>query len=288
MDKKNCSHKQKRDIIDNLFEHKNEKIIIDIDKLANSTNNNSLSLPTNTPTLSKLTPLPPISTEKQELKEHKVEHPKVEHPKVEHPKVEHPKAEHPKVEPIKFEQPKQEKVEQKTEPIKNETKKNDDNMITSLMINSSRENFSNVTIEEIHLNFKTLSRIKEHDKMYLRDLKFLEIDDSYLQMVSRTVKNVMWAGYNREDVIDFLIHLTDQTIKTCDALSYSLKSSYDGKENTKNTLTNLLIDMEQALMGLQKLKITYYNDNAILTRLDMIIDKFDKKIREMKDYLLKN
>jgi hypothetical protein len=53
-------------------------------------------------------------------------------------------------------------------------------------------------------------------------------------------------------------------------------------------LTNLLIDMEQALMGLQKLKITYYNDNAILTRLDMIIDKFDKKIREMKDYLLKN
>lgn len=282
MDKKNCSHKQKRDIIDNLFEQKNDRVVIDIEKLSSSTNNytNSSPLPhiSNSTTLPKLTPLPPISTEpKQELK--------VELPKLEPFKYE-PKSEPIKTEPTKSEPIKSELV--KVESVKTETKKNDDNMITSLMINPSRDNFSNVTIEEIHLNFKTLSRIKEHDKMYLRDSKFLEVDDSYLQMVSRTVKNVMWNGYNREDVIDFLIHLTDQTIKTCDALSYSLKSSYDGKENTKNTLTNLLIDMEQALMGLQKLKITYYNDNAILTRLDIIIDKFDKKIREMKDYLLKN
>jgi hypothetical protein len=282
MDKKNCSHKQKRDIIDNLFEQKNDKVIIDIDKLNNSNNLNnshiinSLPLPqiSNTTSITKLTPLPPISIEQNK------EPPKVELPKLEPLKIETPKLETSKIEQ-KIETP-------KLETSKIETKKNDDNMITSLMINSTRDNFSNITIEEIHLNFKTLSRIKEHDKMYLRDLKFLEVDDSYLQMVSRTVKNVMWTGYNREDVIDFLIHLTDQTIKTCDALSYSLKSSYDGKENTKNTLTNLLIDMEQALMGLQKLKITYYNDNAILTRLDMIIDKFDKKIREMKDYLLKN
>jgi hypothetical protein len=246
MDKKNCSHKQKRDIIDNLFEQKNDRVVIDIEKLSNSTNNytNSSPLPhiSNSTTLPKLTPLPPISTEpKQELK--------VELPKLEPFKYE-PKSEPIKTEPTKSEPIKPELV--KVESVKTETKKNDDNMITSLMINPSRDNFSNVTIEEIHLNFKTLSRIKEHDKMYLRDSKFLEVDDSYLQMVSRTVKNVMWNGYNREDVIDFLIHLTDQTIKTCDALSYSLKSSYDGKENTKNTLTNLLIDMEQALMGLQK------------------------------------
>ena len=156
------------------------------------------------------------------------------------------------------------------------------------MINHSRENFHNITIEEIHLNFKTLSRIKEHDKMYLRDRKFLEIDDSYIQMVSRTVKNVMWIGYNREDIIDFLIHLTNQTIKVCDTLAYSLKANYEGKDTTKSTLTNLLIDMEQALIGFQKLKITYHNDNAILTRLDIIIDKFDKKTRQIKDYILKN
>jgi hypothetical protein len=273
MDKKNCSHKQKKDLIDNLFEQKNDKVVIDIEKLTNSNIINSLPLPTTTIpsntlhtnstltySLPKLTPLPPISTEpKQEIK------------------VELPKTE------LKAET----KVE-KVETVKQDNKKTDDNIITSLMINPTRDNFSNITIEEIHLNFKTLSRIKEHDKMYLRDCKFLEVDDSYLQMVSRTVKNAMWNGYNREDVIDFLIHLTDQTIKTCDALSYSLKSSYEGKENTKSTLTNLIIDMEQALMGLQKLKITYYNDNAILTRLDMIMDKFDKKIREMKDYLLKN
>ena len=175
MDKKNCSHKQKKDLIDNLFEHKNDKVIIDIDKLSNSNIINSLPLPNINTTLTKLTPLPPISIEQ---------------------KVEPFKAESPKLETLKVEtKNEQSKVEQ--------IKKVEENMITSLMINPSRENFSNVTIEEIHLNFKTLSRIKEHDKMYLRDSKFLEVDDSYLQMVSRTVKNAMWNGYNREYVIDF-------------------------------------------------------------------------------------
>jgi hypothetical protein len=155
------------------------------------------------------------------------------------------------------------------------------------MINQDRELFTTLTLEEIHLNFKTLGRIKEHDKMYLRDLKFLEVDDSYLQMVSRTVKNAVWSGYNREDIIDFLLHLTEQTMKACDILINTLKCNYEGRENTKNVLTNLLIDMEQSLIGLQKIKITYYNDNTILTRLDMIIDKFDKKIRDIRDFLLK-
>jgi hypothetical protein len=179
------------------------------------------------------------------------------------------------------------KVETKIEPImeKVDSKLDTKNsMIISLMINQTRDPFPNVTIEEIHLNFKTLARIKEYDKMYLREGKFLEVDDSYMQKFSRTVKNTIWTGYNREDVIDFLIHLTDQTLKTCDFLAHSIKMS---GEKDKNILTNLLIDMEQALIGLQKLKITYYNDNAILTRMDMVMDKFDKKIRETKDYLLK-
>lgn len=161
------------------------------------------------------------------------------------------------------------------------------NNITTLMINSSRDPFSKLTIEEIALNFKTLGRIKEHDKMYLRDNKFLEIDDSYLQSISRTIKSSLWNGYNREDIIDFLIHLTNETMKTCASLVQLLTMNYD--ENNNLILKSLLLGMEIAVNGLQKLKITYYNDNTILTRLDMIIDdNFNKKIREVRDFVLHN
>jgi hypothetical protein len=256
MEKKNCNHKQKKEIIDNLFDIKKDNTVIDIlpPLFSHNTfqsNHSSLSI------------LPSI--------------PKKNNESIEETKTDINKPSYADILMIS---------QKKSEQNNVDDKKNDE-LNNTLMINQSRTSFSILTIEEIHLNFKTLGRIKEHDKMYLRDSKFLEVDDSYLQMVSRTVKNVVWNGYNREDIIDFLLHLTEQTMKLCDTLMGTLKCNYEGKENTKNILTNLLIDMEQSIIGLQKNKITYYNDNAILTRLDMIIDKFDKKIREIRDFLLK-
>lgn len=144
--------------------------------------------------------------------------------------------------------------------------------VQNLMIIGEREKFLDLSFEEINLNFKTLSRIKEYDKLYLRDLKTLEIDDSIIPSVSRTIKSTFWNGYNRSDVIDFLLHLTEQTMKILDTLI-----SQQSKQ-----LGGIVLEMEQALIGLNKLKITYFSDNSILTRLDMIIDKFDKKIRITK------
>jgi hypothetical protein len=280
MDKKNCNHKQKKEIIDNLFDK--DKVVIDIlPTLSNSSNTPShLSTSTNLTklpnisTLPNVPILPPIQSTKKSEDNSDIVKTLASQIQYQLPS-QAPLLDAPN-------KPSNEKIE-KNDNV--EKPKEDPN--NSLMINQAREQFQQLTLEEIHLNFKTLGRIKEHDKMYLRDFKFLEVDDSYIQMVSRTVKNAVWAGYNREDIIDFLLHLTEQTMKSCDVLTSTLKSNYEGRENTKNVLTNLLIDMEQSLIGLQKIKITYYNDNAILTRLDMIIDKFDKKIREVRDFLLK-
>jgi hypothetical protein len=310
MEKKNCTHKQKKEIIDNLYDINKDKVIIDVQNL---------------PPISQIQPIPPIQLIPSNLQSN-INLPPITNtssninispiavsmlpvlPNINSKKIDDSK-QYINSEILNLtnslnttnlnisnksvlnETKKLDLLNQDT--FKNEIVKQDlniikEDIINSLMINQDRELFSTLTLEEIHLNFKTLGRIKEHDKMYLRDLKFLEVDDSYLQIVSRTVKNAVWSGYNREDIIDFLLHLTEQTIKACDILINTLKCNYEGRENTKNVLTNLLIDMEQSLIGLQKIKITYYNDNTILTRLDMIIDKFDKKIRDIRDFLLKN
>jgi hypothetical protein len=278
MEKKPCYHKRK-EIIDSLYDKEKNTNIMNNDKNVVIDITPPLQLPV-LPTLPTLPTLPVLSQNDKLTSGQTITSSLVSENKKEDILIDFMK---------KTSISKSENLEHTTSQNMLETKipEYKNNAITSLMINQTRDLFVNITIEEIHLNFKTLGRIKEYDKMYLRDGKFLEVDDSYMQSVSRTLKNTIWNGYNREDVIDFLIHLTEQTLKTCDALAHSLKMTMEN-DGVKNSLTNLLIDMEQALMGLQKMKITYYNDNAILTRMDMVIDKFDKKIRETKDYLLKN
>src|SRR4051812_31613107 len=79
--------------------------------------------------------------------------------------------------------------------------------IKSLMLNeNNRTVFQSLTLEELRLNYRAISNVNEHNKLWIRENKFLEIDDSY--QITRTFNSYMYYGYCRNDITDFIIHLT--------------------------------------------------------------------------------
>lgn len=151
--------------------------------------------------------------------------------------------------------------------------------ISSLMIhNDNFKKFYQLSLPEINLNFKVLSRLQDTTKLYIRENKFIEIDNSAIKPITRTIKNMLIDGYNRDDIIDFILFLTDQTISLTNKLANKNKDIilYEGDLN--ETIENLMMNIKQAIIGLNKLKIIYYNNDAIQTRLETVIETLTKRV----------
>lgn len=108
-------------------------------------------------------------------------------------------------------------------------------------------------IEEFKKQVGCLIGIKKGDKLYLDGNK-LCVDNSY-NGFSRMIKNMFWAGYNRNNVMDKL-----ECIFSID-LSKAMKHYREYLIEIKKGLTNLLE--------------TYIDDSIMKSRLSNIINKLD-------------
>jgi hypothetical protein len=87
---------------------------------------------------------------------------------------------------------------------------------------------------------------------------------------------MMVDGYNREDIIDYLLFLADQTISISNKLLHKDPSLVHYEASI--SLDDLVDNIKQSILGLEKLKITYHSNDAIQSRLDTIIQTLNKRV----------
>lgn len=153
---------------------------------------------------------------------------------------------------------------------------------------SYKDTFPKLTLEEIRINLKLLSRVKENQKLYLRDNKFLDIDTSYMQSVTRSVNNMLYESHNRLVVLEFLEFLVIGIYEYSDLIltnKYSNSNSVVIKEDRTELLRNLYSNVDKGLIGITNFKITYNNDNNIQSRLEELLDNLNKLINKINSSL---
>tara|TARA_B100000902_G_C27021375_1_gene769774 strand:- start:36 stop:488 length:453 start_codon:yes stop_codon:yes gene_type:complete len=134
------------------------------------------------------------------------------------------------------------------------------------------DNNSNVDIEssefdilnydDVVLNLKILSKIKEKEKLIISN-KLFNIDKRYCQGVCRFV-----TDDNRQDMLKHLNLILLHSFKILDDKSISTEQ-----------ISSLIEDLKKAISGLSCLKFTYKDDEVLCSQLDLLIDKIKEKIK---------
>lgn len=141
----------------------------------------------------------------------------------------------------------------------------------------------NMDPEEILLNLKIISQIKEYEKLNTNEDQ-LSIDQSHVQFLSRsyygncrdkTIKMI-------QNIVDNALSITDSTLKN-DMVDKE-KDNYF-KEDPSNLLHRFLLQMQNAIKGLENLKVTYKEDVPIQSKLDLINEKLTMRINKINKVL---
>lgn len=112
--------------------------------------------------------------------------------------------------------------------------------------------------DELIINLKVLSKLDKNNKLTTKE-KFLNLQSSYIlpEAISR-----WWNGDNRDESLKFLDNLATKSIKFL------------------NENDDLLQNIKESLVGLENLKDTYSKCTQTNARLDVIIEKINKGIKE--------
>lgn len=143
-------------------------------------------------------------------------------------------------------------------------------------------------MNQIFINLKILSNIKEFDKLQKTGEHSLEIDHAgYLQFARR-----WWNGRSRADTLLFLKEFIfkDAFKLIDDTLENELEHRKEGqgfyfRESNHNILQKFLHELKNTIKGLQNLKITYSTDITFKSELDIIIEEIELRIEKIKEAL---
>lgn len=115
--------------------------------------------------------------------------------------------------------------------------------------------------DELIINLKVLSKLDKNNKLTTKE-KFLNLQSSYLlpEAISR-----WWNGDNRDESLKFLDNLATKSIKFL------------------NENDDLLQNIKESLVGLENLKDTYSKCTQTNARLDVIIEKINKGIKDYEN-----
>jgi prefoldin subunit 5 len=183
-----------------------------------------------------------------------------------------------------------EKIESKIEEIKKIDKKIDElKKIEEDKIENKPENKpeskpedkpenkpEDINITQILTELKFISEIKPTNKLCHDNLN-INIDKSYFPFLSR-----WWNKYNRNDTIDTLEKIYDNTISLLEILVKNQQNQILFIQKYKNIdlLQELIQHLDNSVDGLNSLKTTYGDDKHIVSRLDTLT----KKITLQKQY----
>ncbi len=112
-----------------------------------------------------------------------------------------------------------------------------------------------LTIDELILNLKLISKIKHNDKMIVID-KVIQTDQRLLQPIRR-----WWTSDTREDTVNYVELIINQTIQYL---------------NIKNDNESILKELPLTIRGLDNLKSTYKADQLFKSKIDILKEKITR------------
>lgn len=139
-----------------------------------------------------------------------------------------------------------------------------------------------ITLESLMLNLKIISKLKPGYKLSIKENNEIFIDTSYLQYFYR-----IFSDNSRINTTKFLDELDLH-------ISFKIEeivNSYDSNlflNSKENILLNLSQDLNLSLVGLRNLIKTYDSDEYIISKIEMIINNFQLKIRKISNILKVN
>lgn len=141
------------------------------------------------------------------------------------------------------------------------------------------------TLEKLILNLKIISKLRPGYKLSLNtedNESNVYIDNSYLQYFYR-----LFSDNSRQTTITFLENLDNNISKKIENL-LSQDNSDMFLNSKENILLNLSHDLNLSLIGLNNLINTYAGDECSISKIEMIINNFELKIRKITNILKVN
>jgi len=141
-----------------------------------------------------------------------------------------------------------------------------------------------LTVDEMLLNLKILAELKEYDKVITQQT--IEIDNGGLfQGVSRWFsdesreKTVKRIG----ELFDGIFEFIDKTIREEKSRKGRRRELFD--QDTSQLLQRFLVDIKNAIVGIENLRLTYRNDITVRSKLTLLIDKLKIKTDRLNEVL---
>jgi hypothetical protein len=146
-----------------------------------------------------------------------------------------------------------------------------------------------INFDTLILNLKIISKLKPGYKLSLKenegDINYIYIDTSYFQFIYR-----IFSENSRDNTTNFLEKLDKQITKKIEQIVK--KENYNDSNMFLNSKENILLDLSHnlnlTLVGLNNLINTYSNDEYIISKIEMIINNFELKIRKISNILKVN
>ena len=122
--------------------------------------------------------------------------------------------------------------------------------------------FDILNYDDVILNLKILSKIKEKEKLIISN-KLFNIDKRYAQGICR-----FFTDDNRQDMLKHLNLILLHSFKIL-----------DDKSIAPEQISSLIEDLKKSISGLSCLKFTYKDDEVLCSQLDLLIDKIKEKVK---------
>ena len=126
------------------------------------------------------------------------------------------------------------------------------------------------TYEEVIINLKLISEIQINDKLRIYGNN-IDIDSRYIKSIMR-----IFYGDGRANTVKFINMLINYAIKYSNNLIQIINSENNENpelKHNKHQLNVLTTSLNTSLNGLNKIKITYQNDNVFIANIELISDK---------------
>lgn len=141
--------------------------------------------------------------------------------------------------------------------------------------------------EKLLINLKIISKIKVNEKIYINNKQYVIIEKNNLLLS-------LFRTMYRENRYKNINQLNEIYENIFNYINNKLQSKYLFNTNTNNleyeiylelsdSLYNISINLENSLIGLENLKLTYNNDILIDSQIDDIINKINQYIKKINE-----
>lgn len=144
-------------------------------------------------------------------------------------------------------------------------------LYSSFMSSNNRRIDTSDTTQEIISRIKFLGRTPKGMRINTKSLQYQDYT-----IVSRLSRNFICHD-SREHLLKFI---RDSVLRIFEILKYNLNSD---KPSDKYLCTGIVEDLNNLIIGLNNIKVTYEEDIKFICDLDCIIQSIDAKLLELKE-----